>query len=266
MDTDDMPPSAECMLEIRTVQSSAFRVLIECLKELLTDTAIELDDKGLKIVSMDTSRIALVHLRLDATRFEQFFCPKPMTIGINLLNLHKILKCVASADILTLRMESQNFIEIRVSNDKSKTNYKLNLLDLDSHKLSVEPATFSSFTTLVSTDFQKVLRDMAALGAQYVDIKKFRNQLILSAQGESCLQETTLTDTKNKDDEDYGDDESIVQGVFSIKHLTTFLRASPLSSQFELYLQNCFPLILSISVASLGQLRLCLGPQSPSAD
>ena len=52
-----------------TVQSGAFKILIEALRELLTDTVIEFDKNGVKILTTDTSRTVLVHLWLDGSKF-----------------------------------------------------------------------------------------------------------------------------------------------------------------------------------------------------
>ena len=41
---------------IRTVQASAFRTLVEALKEILTDVNIEIDKTGMKIIAMDADR------------------------------------------------------------------------------------------------------------------------------------------------------------------------------------------------------------------
>ena len=49
-------------LELQTVQASAFRILVEALKEILTDANFEFDESGMKIVAMDSSHTVLVHL------------------------------------------------------------------------------------------------------------------------------------------------------------------------------------------------------------
>ena len=45
----------EYVLELQTVQASAFRILVEALKEILTDANFEFDESGMKIVAMDSS-------------------------------------------------------------------------------------------------------------------------------------------------------------------------------------------------------------------
>ena len=62
------------LLEVKTVQTSAFRVLIEALKEILTDANFEFSESGLKVIAMDSSHTVLVHLKLEANNFEHYFC------------------------------------------------------------------------------------------------------------------------------------------------------------------------------------------------
>ena len=68
--------TSENILEVKTVQSCAFRILVEALKEILTDANLEFDQSGLKIMAMDSSHTVLVHLKLHADNFEYYECKK----------------------------------------------------------------------------------------------------------------------------------------------------------------------------------------------
>jgi proliferating cell nuclear antigen len=250
-------------LEIRTVQSSAFKILVEALKELLVDTCIEFDETGMKIISMDNSHVVLVHLKLDATKFEYYYCENKLSIGVNMLNLFKLVRTINSNDTLTLFIEKNdlNHLGIKIENgDKNqKTVYKLNLLDLNNPNITIDPAEFNSQINLPSVDFQKICRDMNQI-AEYVEIKNINNQLILSCQGEFCSQETVLMDNDGMNSICNKRSDEIVQGVFSLKYLVLFTKCTNLCSTVELYLKNDYPLICVWNVASLGNIRLCLAP------
>ena len=133
------------ILEIRTVQSSAFKILVEALKELLTDTSIDFDETGMKIVSMDNSHVVLVHLKLDANKFEYYNCVGKVTIGVNMLNLYKLIRTINSNDTLTLFIDEndKNHLGIKIENSEknTKTTFKLNLLDLDNPKICIDQPT-----------------------------------------------------------------------------------------------------------------------------
>lgn len=260
--------SSKYILEIKTVQASAFKTLIEALKELLTDTCIEFDSSGIKISTLDTYRIVLVHLKLEASEFEYFHCASPICIGVNMLNFHKIIKTINSNDTLTFFMDEAdaNHLNIRIESGEknTKTNYKLNLLDLDNPHNSINSTVFNSLITLPSTDFQKICRDMHNL-SDLVEIKNINKQLIFTCKGDFCQQETVLFDSSDGNDASKNTTE-IVQGVFKLKYLVHFTKCTNLSNTVEIYLKNDYPLIVKYAVASLGEIKMCLAPQrGPSA-
>jgi proliferating cell nuclear antigen len=49
--------------------------------------------------------------------------------------------------------------------------------------------------------------------------------------------------------------------VFSLKYLTIFTKCTNLCSNVEIYLKNSYPIILRYSIASLGEIKLCLSQQ-----
>ena len=254
--------SSNC-LEIKTVQASSFKILIEALKELLTDTCIEFDETGMKIIAMDTSHIVLVHLKLDAPKFEHYYCKNRISIGVNMLNLHKLIKTINSTDTLTLFMDDVNInhlgIKIENSDKNTKTVYKLNLLDLDNPHISIDPTEFNSVITLPSADFQKICRDMSNV-SDLVEIQNVGNHLIFKGAGDYCTQETILSDSEGGNITKAGNLCEIVQGVFKLKYLVLFTKCTNLCNTMEVFLKNNFPLVIKYSVASLGEIKLAIAP------
>ena len=254
------------VFEIKTIQSSIIKTLIEALKEILNDTVIEINHDCIKIVTMDNSHIILVHLKLDADKFEHYSCKKPISIGINMLNFYKIIKTVNNNDILTLFVNENNLnhlgIKIENMDKNTKTTYFLNLLDLNNEQFDIPEVEFNSVITLPSNDFQKLMRDMNNI-ADFVEIKNVDNKFILSCEGDFCNQETVLSDTDlviiNN-----GSPNDIIQGNFNLKYLVLFTKCTNLSNNVELFLRNDYPLIIKYTVASLGEVKLCLSPQSES--
>jgi proliferating cell nuclear antigen len=246
------------------VQSSAFKILVEALKELLTDTSIDFDETGMKIVSMDNSHVVLVHLKLDANKFEYYNCIGKVTIGVNMLNLYKLIRTINSNDTLSLFIEDtdKNHLGIKIENSEknTKTTFKLNLLDLDNPKICIDPADFNSVITIPSMDFQKICRDMNNI-AEFVEMKNVGSQLILSCQGDFCNQETILadSDTYNCISKKTANEE-IVQGIFNLKYLVLFTKCTNLCNTVELYLKNDYPLVVQYLVASLGVVKLAVSP------
>lgn len=257
-------------LEIKTVQAVAFKLLIEALKELLTDTSIEFDSTGMKILAMDTSHVVLVHLKLNADQFEYYKCDTPIHVGVNMLNFHKLIKTINNSSTLGLFIESDdiNHLGIRMDNveKNSRTIYKLNLLDLDQNDIHIDDCDFDDVVTLPTVDFQKICRDMHNI-AEFMEIRSIQNQLVFSCNGEFCNQETVISDTMKNNEHNANTNANtgsvtITQGIYSIKYLVLFTKCTNLCTTMELYLKNDYPLIVKYDVSSLGSIKLALAPQN----
>ena len=258
----------EYLLNIKTIQAPVFKQVIDALKDILTDVNLEVDHTGLKIVAMDNTNIVLIHLKLEAENFEKYYCESKMYIGICMLKLHMLIKTIGTNDLLVLyvRKDDPSNLGIKIiNNDKNvETNYQLSTLDIDVLYIEIPPVDFHTIITMPSSYLQKISRDMHNL-AEYIEIRNISDQLILSCKGDFCTQETILgtekcnniTICKNTDEES----QEIIQGIFSLKYLAIFTKCTNLCSNVEIYLKNSYPIILRYSIASLGEIKLCLSQQ-----
>jgi proliferating cell nuclear antigen len=253
------------LLEIKTMQATTFKQVIDALKEILMDVNLEFDETGMKIVAMDNTHVVLVHLKLDADRFETYTCEKKLYVGINMLKLHMLIKTISNNDVLTLFVERDdpNMLGIRIENpDKNvRTNYKLSMFDINVLNINIPPADFPTVITMPSVDFQKVVRDMHNL-ADFIEIRNVEKQLCFSCKGDFCTQETILGVDKNQGlsivKNGSNKSHEIIQGVFSLKYLSMFTKCTNLCNVVEIFLKNNFPLVLRYSVASLGEAKFVL--------
>ena len=252
----------------RTVQACVIKVLFDSLKDLLVDATLTFSPEGIRLIALDNTHVVMIHLKLEAKRFEEFQCETPVSIGINLANFQKLLKTVNTSDTLSMFLEDsdRNRLGIRIENEEkhTRTDFKINLLDLDSNNFEIPPISFNSCIMLPSAYFQKIIRDMAGISDR-VEMKNVGKQFTLSCVGDFCQQETVLYDTdrgkKPEDEEDTEEQEApeIIQGVYSLKYLALFTKCSALCQIVEIYIKMNYPLIVNYSLA-LGHLKLCLSP------
>jgi len=263
------------ILEVKTVQSAAFRILVEALKEILTDVNIEFTKStdtssgGIRIMAMNSANSVLIHLKLDSHNFDKYeISRKKITIGVNMLSLFKLIKTMSNFDTLTLYIDSDNInkLGIRIENGEknSVSNFKLNLLDLDDDDIEVPPTEFQSVITMPSSDFHKICRDMYNI-AEFIEIKSVHKKLMFSCKGEFASQETILGETEegmcvDKTQDGEGDKGYIVQGVYELKNLVLFTKCTNLCNNIEIFMKNDYPLVIKYTVASLGHIHLCLTP------
>jgi len=264
------------ILKIITVQTGAFKNLIEALKDILFDCNMEIfpDENGekngyLKILAVNNQAGMLVHLRLLSSNFDEFYCPSRQVIGISMQIFHKIIKTVNNNDILTIYRTNNEFgkLSVKIMNKDKKQvfQYSLQIIDVDNDVLDVSQASFQAVIIMNSTDFQSVCKNMNGIEAKYVDITLSGNVFRISAKGEFAVGSAEFSEnttggngiTINRKEENKN---LIITGTYELKNLLQFTKCTNLCSHIEIYLKNDYPLLIKYSVASLGFMHLCLSP------
>uniref|UniRef100_A0A6C0FAH0 Proliferating cell nuclear antigen PCNA N-terminal domain-containing protein n=1 Tax=viral metagenome TaxID=1070528 RepID=A0A6C0FAH0_9ZZZZ len=262
--------TANNILTIKTVQISPFRTLMTALKDILLETNITFQSDGIRIINMDKSHTVLVHMHLHAQNFEFFECKKEkVIIGVNMFHLFKLINSIDNDDTLTMYIENDDYTDgvvshlaLKFENGEIKQckTQKLRLIEPDPEDLVYPDVKFSSIINLPSSDFQKIIRDLAVI-SEKLEIKSVGNELIFKCSGQFASAEIHRAES----DGSMGfilkqDSSKIIQGEFSLKNLGYFIKCTNLCSQIEVYLENNLPLVVKYDVASLGHIRLCLAP------
>ena len=258
-----MSATSDYLFRIRTVKAAPFRTLIEAIKDILTEANLEIDSTGLKILSMDGTHTVLVHLRLQADRFDEYYCPQKHILGVNMINLFKLVKTMSNNESIVLYMKKSDTtklgIEILNGEKQMVTHFALNLIELDIKAIHIPPVQFSSVFTMPSVDFQKIIRDMHTLG-EVVEIQSASHELVFRCNGDYAEQETTFSFGQNGLTQQASTSSVIVQGNFILKYLVLFTKCTSLCSDITLHLKNDYPIIVEYTVAGLGEIKLALSP------
>jgi len=168
-------------MRLVTIQASAFKSTFEVLKDILNDVNIYFKPDGMYIVTLDTARTSLIDIYLAADNFEEYSCDQEEIIaGINISNTFKLLKTITNNDVLTIEINSKEYMNMEISSEakKSHTKFELKLLDINESRIEVPEIEMTTITTLASTDFQRLCRDMSNIGT---DIEITREVIKLSS-------------------------------------------------------------------------------------
>ena len=262
--------STNNVLTIKTVQIAPFRILMTALKDILLDTNITFTKEGIRIINMDKSHTILVHLFLGAENFEHYDCRfEKIIIGVNMFHLFKLISFIDNDDTLTIYIEEDDYTDgvvhdlgLKFENGDIRQCkiQKLRLIEPDHEELEVPDVKFSSILNMPSSDFQKIVRDLANI-SEKLEIKSVGDELIFKCAGQFAKAEIRRTETNGSMQFlQKQDANKIIQGEFSLKNLIYFIKCTNLCNQIEIYLENDVPLVVKYNVASLGEIRLCLAP------
>lgn len=264
------------ILTIKTIQISQVRKLITALKEILVETNITFQPDGIRITNMDKSHTILVHMHLYSEKFDFYECrQEKIIIGVNMSHFFKLINTIESEDILTLYIEDScyedgmvKFLSLKFENSKQIKRLKLKLIDPEPEEIIIPDIKFSSIINFPSEDFQKIIRDASVLSSK-IEISSVGNQLIIKCQGSFADGEIVRfednIDTNNEKDKGMHfisekNSTKIIQGEFSLTHLSYFIKCTNLCPQIELYLENELPLIIKYDVPDLGYIKLGTAP------
>jgi proliferating cell nuclear antigen len=253
---------------MKTVQIAPFRTLMTALKDILLETNISFQPDGIRIINMDKSHTILVHLYLAAQNFEFYECKKEkIIIGVNMFHLFKLINSIDNDDTLTMYIENGDYndgivshLTLKFENGEIKQckTQKLRLIEPEPEELEYPDVKFSSVINLPSTDFQKIIRDLSCISDK-LEIKSVGNELIFKCSGQFASAEIHRAESDGSMEFITKQDSSkIIQGEFSLKNLSYFIKCTNLCSQIELFLKNDLPLVVKYNVASLGEVKMCV--------
>jgi proliferating cell nuclear antigen PCNA len=298
------------ILEIKTMQSGPFRILIEALHSLLADvnfifTPEKVEDEpkdnnkenssesedsdmsddsddsedvkkseeeppvpvnkvgGLKIHAINKSKTKFIHVKLNADKFDYYYCrDSRLILGINLINLCKYIKSMSNFDTITLAVEEDNRDELKIILENSmkcqKITYRLHLVELDKMECEIKPIKFPYCIHMPSQDFHMYCKNMASF-ADNMQIICTSKKIEFRVDGEQGPIHVELGQTVNGLTIDSTNNcNKIVQGTYELKTLVLFTKCTGLCNNVSIYIENDCAIIVKYDVAALGNIKLCL--------
>lgn len=246
------------LINIQTVQANAIRILIESLKDILNDVNIIFLQDSIKITSMDGSKNAIVFLKLDKEKFENYDVKEKFIAGVNMISFFKIIKSMKNSDSIRFFVNSDNLtkLNVEIENREKKTiiQSSLKLLDIDDNILEIPDIKFDCVYNMPSNDFQSHMRDLSIITST-VSISSNNGKIIFNGSGDFADRTINVGECNS---------DALVNlnanGHFNIKYLLLFTKSTNLCTTVEIYLKNNYPLVLVYNVANLGKLKYILSP------
>ncbi|EGF76558.1 hypothetical protein BATDEDRAFT_92516 [Batrachochytrium dendrobatidis JAM81] len=260
------------MLEARLQHASTLKKLLDAVKELVTDANFECNETGIALQAMDTSHISLVTLLLRSSGFEHYRCDRNSSLGISLASLGKILKCASNEDVLTLRAgENADVLTLVFEAPDSErcSEFEMKLMDIDSEHLGIPDSNYDVVVKMSSVEFQRICRDMSTL-SESITIECAKDSVRFMTEGDIGSGYITLKPGMSIDDsEDTSTTIELQQAcslTFSLKYLSNFTKATPLSKTVTLSMSNEYPLLVEYKVNEIGFIRYYLAPKMNEAE
>ncbi|CAN6908589.1 unnamed protein product [Brassica oleracea var. botrytis] len=259
------------MLELRLVQGSLLKKVLESIKDLVNDANFDCSTTGFSLQAMDSSHVALVSLLLRSEGFEHYRCDRNLSMGMNLGNMSKMLKCAGNDDIITIKADdggdTVTFMFESPKQDKI-ADFEMKLMDIDSEHLGIPDAEYHSIVRMPSNEFSRICKDLSTIGDTVV-ISVTKEGVKFSTAGDIGTANIVLRQNTTVDKVCliYPEDAIVIEMnepvslSFALRYMNSFTKATPLSDTVTISLSSELPVVVEYKVAEMGYIRYYLAPK-----
>lgn len=221
---------------------------------------------GIRILRLTEDKSILIKLNLDAANFTYFDCKEPkITIGVDMHNLNSHLKMINDDDpiILYMRKDNRNALYIKSLNgneNNEETDMEIYLMEITNPEMPIPITSFQNKIVMASDKFHLICKRLNN-NSMHVEITSVNNEILFRGSNDGGKVTMTYKDiNQNSKKKKKKKPDQIVQGLYELRSLMGFSKCNKLCNTIDLYLKNDFPLVLVMTVATLGKMYVFLTP------
>lgn len=247
------------MVSARMAESKVLKTCVGMMVNLIEEAAFKFTPDGIRMKAMDPSHIALVEFELPAAAFVEYNFKQPIVLGINLLEMNKIISRGKAEDELILELdEKQNRLGLTFKGVSTR-RLSLPLIDVRETELPEPKLQFTAAAEVLAGVIQDGLKDAEIVGDN-VRFELSENGLVISAESDKGTTELKL----GKGDKGLVklNVKQPARAMFNIKYLTDMTKGASSTDIITINLGTDLPIQLDFPVADgKGRLRFLLAPR-----
>jgi proliferating cell nuclear antigen PCNA len=246
------------IFKCKTNDAFNLKVLAELLSNNIKVGHFVINEEGIFLTQMDTHRKILISIKLLADNFSYFKIKpdKKLHIGINLQHFYKMLKSIKKKDNIELFIEENetNKLGIKVTpkeNNRTTTSF-ITIQSVQEFEIDL-PKVESKPITILSSDFQKMIKDMNNIGTSINIISKPFN-IQFSCETDGILTRKVDFGELDSNDEDDLSTSYLYNQNFHTEQLTRITKIAGLSSHIKIY--QGIPILFKTTIDNLGEILI----------
>lgn len=260
------------MFEARLQNAGSFRKVIESIRDLIQECTWECSTSGMSMQSMDSSHVCLVSVQIKAEGFEYYRCDRALTLGVNMNNLSKVLKCAANDDVMSMTCDDDGTeLKLTFENQDQERNaeFGLRLMSIDEEHLGIPDAKYEAHVEMPSSEFKRICSDLKEFGDS-LTIECAKKHIAFKSRGDVGEGKIQLGQRITAD----SPNERVTISVtgepamltFALKYLSSFTKATGLTDTVAINMAKNTPLCVDYSIEDFGYVRFYLAPKIEEAD
>jgi proliferating cell nuclear antigen len=252
------------------------RQIVEGMKDLVKEANFDFNESGVQVQCMDSSNVGMVRLKMNEAAFAEYNCSEPLTLGLNVESLGKILKMCGTTDRVILMAgdpvpKDRLRFEFISEGDGRIANFEMPSMSIEVEPMGVADEEETLTVIMPSSEFKKAISDLKEFG-DALRVQTTNDGITFNANGDigegniilkprdGGKPENTLT-FKMPDGKTAGDNS--IDQAFAMRYVNLFTRATGLSKtcEFALTSGNPFRLKYHLEEEHHGFIQFMLAPK-----
>jgi len=244
-----------------TLDPTLLRDSITSIAELIDEAELHISDEGLRMLAADRAIVTVVDFMLSKGGFDSYKTENDLRIGVNLIQLLRILRRAGPSDKLEIKIDDKNNkkILLRFSGSSTRT-FSLPIIDTLKDELppGIDKLEWNSRLEITSNVLNDGLEDADLIADSVVLILR-PDKFILRAESETSYSELDLEPSAQGPMKSLISQDA-VRARFSLDYLKKMMKARKLSETVKLEMGTDYPLKMSFDAGN-AKLSFVLAPR-----
>jgi proliferating cell nuclear antigen len=233
--------------------------LLAAISTLIEEADFNATPDGIKLRSMDPSHVAMVDFEWQKTAFEEYTCPEPTKIRVNIASMLKLLRRVGSDEILEMLYDEKTRRLNLTLKGKMMRKFTMPTLDPAQEEVPTPKITFSSKVRLTTSIFRDIIDDVQAV-SDNVRLETTSEKLIAAATTE--LSSAVIELEKASEMLIELDVKEPSKATFNLNYLSEITKAGASTSEIvTVEFSTNMPIRLEFDIPQQGRLSYYLAPR-----
>ena len=171
------------MFKVKVSDAKLLRDAVTAISTLIDEGTFNIDSDGIRLRSMDPSRVAMVDFVMQKTVFDEYVSDEETKICLSLTELLKLLKRAGRDEAVELLLDEKTAQFVITIRGKYVRTFRMPTLEASEDEVPTPKIVFNAKVTLTADGFRQSLEDVA-LVSDYVRVETDGDKVTMNAKGD----------------------------------------------------------------------------------
>jgi len=171
------------LFKVKVSDAKLVRDAVTAISTLIDEGTFKVDSDGIRLRSMDPSRVAMVDFVMQKTVFDEYVSDEETKICLSLSELLKLLKRAGKDEAVELLLDEKTAQFVITIRGKYVRTFRMPTLEASEDEVPTPKIVFNAKVTLTADGFRQSLEDVA-LVSDYVRVETDGEKVTMNAKGD----------------------------------------------------------------------------------